>query len=169
MADADFKRRVEMITAGKADDLQTVNTLLADDTHLSSFSVYLGVMSRENPSAVEKSLNLPNLDRSTGVFRQMMSVVVSNAAYRGDKEFVETLLKYAPLPAAAAQDGLNHMFNAMARDGRDDYSSDVAAVLVRAGANAAQAAAPVEAQLAAQQDAASASLSKLAAFKSSIG
>ena len=169
MADADFRRRVEMIEAGEADDFQTVNTPLTTDRQLASFSVYLGVMSRENPSAVEKSLNLPNLDRSTGFFRQMISVVVSNAASDGDKEFVETLLKYAPDPAAAAQDGLRHIFDAIARDSREKYSTDVATVLVRAGANATQAAAPMEAQLIAQQNTAAASLSKMAQFKKSIG
>lgn len=168
MADAEFKTRVAMIEAGQADDFQTVNNLLADDKHLTAFARYLGVMSRENPSAVEKSLKLPNLDRATGFFRQMMSNTVANAAYDGNTAFVETLLKYAPAPADAAQDGLNHMFNAMAQDSREKYSTEVAAVLVRAGANAAQAAAPAEAQLTAQKNAATASLSKLAAFKKSI-
>lgn len=167
MADADFKRRVEMIEAGQQDDFQTVNTVLADDKYLHSFGVYLGVMSRENPSAVEKSLNLPNLDRTTGFFRQMISNAVANAAYRGETEFVETLLKYAPAPAEAAQDGLRHIFDSMAMDSREKFSADTAAVLVRAGADAKTAAAPYEAQLVAQQNKAAA-LSKMAQFKSSI-
>lgn len=168
MADADFKRRVEMIEAGSVDDFQTVNTLLADDKYLHSFGVYLGVMSRENPSAVERSLNLPNLDRTTGFFRQMISNAVANAAYRGETEFVETLLKYAPAPAEAAQDGLRHIFDSMAMDSREKFSADTAAVLVRAGADAKTAAAPYEAQLVAQQNKAAAALSKMAQFKSSI-
>lgn len=170
MADAEFTRRVEMIEAGLADDFQTVNKLLADDKYLWAFGRYLAVMSRQNPSAVEKSLVLPNIDRRSGFFDQMMLGAIQNAAYNNEKEFLEVLLKHAPAPAAAAQEGLTHMFNTMSGTERnEDPSPDVAAVLVRHGADIAKASQAAEMLLVSQQRAAAASLAKLSGFKKSLG
>lgn len=168
MSDADFKRRVEMIEAGSAGDFQTVNDLLKDDKYFWSFGPYLRAQSYLSLEAVEKSLSLPNVNRSSGYFDRMISGLVQSAAYNNQKEFLEVLLEHAPAPAAAAQEGLAHIFNTLSEPAGEEHSPEIAAVLVRHGADVGKASQSIEMYLASQQRVAAASLAKLAAFKRGI-
>ncbi len=169
MSDADFQRRVKMIEAGLADDFQTVNNLLKDDKYLWSFGPYLRAMSQTGTDRVEKSLKLPNLDRSTGFFDQMMTGAIQNAASGNEKEFLLVLLKHAPAKATAAQEGLSHVFNTLLDVAREQSSAEVVALLIRHGADVNLAAKPVEMQLAAQARGAAEAQAKLAGYKKNLG
>lgn len=136
MSDPTIERQSKMIEAGDKGDFDAVNRLLADDKFLHSFGTYLTSMMRHGADAVEKSLSLPNLDRSSAVFESLVSNMVVNAATSGDARLLEVMLKHSRKPADDSSRALKVLFNKLAeKRGEDMPSAQVGRLLIKNGAH----------------------------------
>jgi hypothetical protein len=152
MSDPTIERQAKMIEAGDKGDFDAVNQLLAEDKFLHSFGSYLNSMMRHGPDAVEKSLSLPNLDRSSAVFESMVSNMVVNAAASNDARLLEVMLKHSRKPADDSSRALKVLFNKLAeRRGEEMPSKQVGLLLLRNGAQIDDALAHPETRLAEKQ------------------
>lgn len=140
MSDPTIERQVKMIEAGEKGDFDAVNQLLADDKYLQSFGNYLHSMIRHGAAAVEKSLNLPNLDRNSAPFERVVSNMVLQAAHQGNAELLELMLKHSKKPADDSSDALRSLFNRLAEKAGDDRpATEIGKILLRNGAQVDEA------------------------------
>jgi hypothetical protein len=140
MSDPTLERQVKMIEAGDKGDFDAVNQLLADDKYLQSFGNYLHSMMRHGAGAIEKSLNLSNLDRASAPFERVVSNMIVQAAHKGDTELLELMLKHSRKPAEDSSDALRSLFNRLAEKAGDDRpATEIGKILLRNGAQVDEA------------------------------
>ncbi|TAL38012.1 MAG: hypothetical protein EPN97_04390 [Alphaproteobacteria bacterium] len=152
MSDPAIERQTKMIEAGDKGDFDAVNQLLAEDKFLHSFGNYLNSMMRHGADAVEKSLSLPNLDRSSAVFESMVSNLVVNAAANGDARMLEVMLKHSRKPADDSDRALKTLFNKLAEKRNAEMPSrQVGLLLLKNGAHLDEALAQPESRFAEKQ------------------
>jgi hypothetical protein len=152
MSDPTIERQSKMIEAGDKGDFDAVNQLLAEDKFLHSFGSYLTSMMRHGADAVEKSLSLPNLDRSSAVFESLVSNMVVNAATSGDARMLEVMLKHSRKPADDSSRALKVLFNKLAeKRGEPVPSAQVGRLLLKNGAHLDEALSHPEGRFAEKQ------------------
>jgi hypothetical protein len=140
MSDPVIELQVKMIEAGDKGDFAAVNQLLADDKYLLSFGNYLHSMMRNGTGAIEKSLNLSNLDRASAPFERVVSNMVVQAAHKGDADLLELMLKHSRKPAEDSSDALRSLFNRLAeRAGDESPATEIGKILLRNGAQVDEA------------------------------
>lgn len=152
MSDPTIERQSKMIEAGDKGDFDAVNQLLAEDKFLHSFGNYLNSMMRHGADAVEKSLTLSNLDRSSAVFESMVSNMVVSAATNGDARMLEVMLKHSRKPAEDSDRALKTLFNKLAEKRTAEMpSKQVGLLLLKNGAHLDEALSHPESRFAEKQ------------------
>ena len=140
MSDPVIERQVKMIEAGEKGDFDAVNQLLSDDKYLQSFGNYLHSMMRQGTAAVEKSLNLSNLDRASAPFARFVSNMVIQSAHQGNADMLELMLKHSKKPSEDSADALRSLFNRLAEKAGDDRpATEIGKILLRNGAQVDEA------------------------------